>query len=454
MVETAKFWLNFWKERHGEESVFVCYYIDGNTKALWSSQRCYKGKVTLLGRVMDCLENVFIHDGRGHPLYFQTFQGHADLGKHALGMITELTRHLDDPQVSVRRILVIDGGGNSVKAMRAFQGSEESFITILDKNQVKERRFKQKQKPSRYRFGDAELVDGRIELPDSAEADYIYESRAVIVRWDPGRESVLVTDIPHEVLDASEVTRRYFDRWPMQEKQFRDAKGALNIHRIVGYGKRVENYDSMKEKHTKLRRSVVRLRRRLRVPLAETEEIEHELEELYLKERRLREKSQIEQGTRCLSAKDAKQLKECEREIDRCLRSQKAVQKDHKEDFARLSKDTKEAERIRLKDKVYRIDTELDQLMTCFKLSFANLCSFFLTECMNESRHEMLTLFESIFQLSGHSMLTQTEKLIELERNLKEDHVMEMVEEGMKRLNKMGIRDLQGRSVCFAMRNG
>jgi hypothetical protein len=24
---------------------------------------------------------VFIHDGKGHPLYFQTFHGHADLGK-------------------------------------------------------------------------------------------------------------------------------------------------------------------------------------------------------------------------------------------------------------------------------------------------------------------------------------------------------------------------------------
>ena len=102
IVETAKFWLNFWKERYGEESVFVCYYIDGNTKTLWSSQRCYKGKVTVLGRVMGCLENVFIHDGRGHPLYFQTFQGHAELGKHALAMITELTRYFDDPQVSVR----------------------------------------------------------------------------------------------------------------------------------------------------------------------------------------------------------------------------------------------------------------------------------------------------------------------------------------------------------------
>ena len=454
IVETAKFWLNFWKERYGEESVFVCYYIDGNTKALWSSQRCYKGKVTMLGRVMGCLENVFIHDGRGHPLYFQTFQGHADLGKHALGMITELTRHFDDSQVSVRRILVIDGGGNSVKAMRAFQGSEESFITILDKNQVKDRRFKHKQKPSRYRFGDAELIDCRIELRDSADPDYIYESRAVIVRWDKERESVLVTDIPREVLDASEVTKRYFDRWPMQEKRFRDAKGALNIHRIVGYGKRVENYDSMKEKYTKLRGSIVRLRRKLRVPLAEIEEIGHELEELYLKERKLREKSDIEQGTRRLGAGGAKQLKEYEKQISRCLRSQKAVQKDHKEDFARLQKDTKEAERIRLKDKVYRIDTELDQLMTCFKLSFANLCSLLLAECMNHARYEMLTLFESIFQLNGHSMLRQTEKLIELERNPKEHKVMEEVTECMKKLNNMGIRDLQGHSVRFAMQNG
>ena len=84
------------------------------------------------------------------------------------------------------------------------------------------------------------------------------------MRWDNGRESVLVTDIPQEVLDASEVTKRYFERWPMQEKRFCDAKAALNIHRVVGYGKRVEDYDSMKEKYTKLRGSIVRLQRKLR----------------------------------------------------------------------------------------------------------------------------------------------------------------------------------------------
>jgi hypothetical protein len=92
IFETAKFWINFWKNETNEETCFVCYYIDGNTKPLWSSNSCYKGKVTMLGRVMNCLENVFIHDGKGHPIYFQTFHGHADIGKHALNMVHKLTQ--------------------------------------------------------------------------------------------------------------------------------------------------------------------------------------------------------------------------------------------------------------------------------------------------------------------------------------------------------------------------
>tara|TARA_B100000315_G_C14422967_1_gene516443 strand:- start:63 stop:893 length:831 start_codon:yes stop_codon:yes gene_type:complete len=276
----------------------------------------------------------------------------------------------------------------------------------------------------------------------------------VIVRWGNGRESALVTDIPPEVLDASEVTKRYFDRWPMQEKRFRDSKEALNIHRIVGYGKRVENYDSMKEKHTRLRRSIAGLRKKLRSPLGEIETIEQELKELYIKERKLREKSKVERGTRRLGAIDEKELKACEKEINRCLRAQKAVEKEHREDFTKLRKDIKEAERIRLKDKVYRIDTELDQLMTCFKLSFANLSSLLLSECMNHARYEMLTLFESIFQLNGYSVATATEKCINLERNQKEPKVMKVVGECMKKLNSMGIKDLQGHTLRFALHDG
>jgi hypothetical protein len=75
ITETAKFWMDFWLNESEEETYFVCYYIDGNTKALWSSNRCYKGRVTMIGRVMNCLENVFIHDGWDVHSSFRPFKG-------------------------------------------------------------------------------------------------------------------------------------------------------------------------------------------------------------------------------------------------------------------------------------------------------------------------------------------------------------------------------------------
>ena len=451
IAATAKFWMDFWRNESEDETYFVCYYIDGNTKALWSSNRCYKGRVTMLGRVMNCLENVFIHDGKGHPLYFQTFQGHADLGKHALPMLTKLTELLDDPSayVDVKRILVMDGGGNGVETLRAFKDSEEYYITILDDNQTKERKFKHIREEIGYKYGNATLVDCNIELLDSKEPDYIYECRAVIVKWDNGRKSVLVTDIPHDLLDASEITKRYFDRWPMQEKQFRDAKSGVNIHRITGYGKKIENYDKMSEKHGELCERITQLKAELKVPLLEIEAIEKQLIDLYRQERMFRERSKIIDGERVLDEADSIELGHYETRINKCLRQQKTIEKGHKDDFKRLKRYLKEEKRIRDKDKVYRIDTELDQIMTCFKMSFINLCSLFLTKCMDHERFELQTLFESIFQLGGVAFVSEGEKIIDLEMNPKEPKLMSKLNKGLRILNTMDIHDLNGRFVKF-----
>nr|QNO42902.1 hypothetical protein NICIAEDM_00009 [Methanosarcinales archaeon ANME-2c ERB4]QNO44150.1 hypothetical protein PDKEKAMI_00001 [Methanosarcinales archaeon ANME-2c ERB4] len=451
ITATAKFWMDFWRNESEEETYFVCYYIDGNTKALWSSNRCYKGRVTMLGRVMNCLENVFIHDGKGHPLYFQTFHGHADLGKHALPMLTKLTELLDDPadNVSVKRILVMDGGANGVGTLREFNGSDEYFITILDENQIKERKFKHIQDETSYKYGNAKLVECKIELPDSKESGYIYECRAVVVEWDNGRKSVLITNIPPELLDANEITKKYFDRWPMQEKQFRDAKCGVNIHRIVGYGKKIENYDKMSEKHGEICKKIVQLKSELEKPLIEIESIDEELIDLYQQERTIREKSLIIDGTRVLSDSDSTELRQYESQIAKCLRKQKAVEKEHKDAFRRLKKYLKEEKRIRDKDKVYRIDTELDQIMTCFKMSFVNLCSLFLARCMDHEKFELLTLFESIFQLDGDAFITDEEKRIVLEMNPKEPWLMKKLNKGLCILNEMGICDPAGRSIQF-----
>ena len=448
---TAKFWQDFWRDESGEEPCFACYYIDGNTKPLWSSNRCYKGKVTMLGRVMNCLENVFIHDGKGHPLYFQTFHGHGDLGKHALSMLTKLTQLLDDPDAhaSVKRILIFDGGGNSVKTLRSFDNSDEYYITILDDNQITDRKIKHIRQETRYKYGNANLVDCQIELRDSLEIDYIHECRAVIIEWDNGKRSVLVTDIPRELLDASEITKKYFDRWPLQEKQFRDGKSGVNIHRIVGYGMKIENYDRMDDRHSKLCETITRLNLKLEKPSKEKEQINEQLSSLLVQEKTLHERSKIVNGKRILNEADSIELQDCEAQINRCHRQQKAIEKEYKDDFKRLRKCLKEERSIRNKDNVYKIDLELDQIMTCFKMSFINLCSLFLTKCMNHEKFELLTLFESIFQLDGNAFIDGESKVIELIMNLKEPELMDKLNKALLILNGSDIHDMSGQSVQF-----
>src|SRR5437870_2608692 len=81
------FWQEHWRKLgESSELPFLCYYVDGNTKALWSQKRVKQNKVTMLGRVMGCLEQVFVHDAFGHPVYLETYAGKAPLGARILGV--------------------------------------------------------------------------------------------------------------------------------------------------------------------------------------------------------------------------------------------------------------------------------------------------------------------------------------------------------------------------------
>ncbi|MDP3104963.1 MAG: hypothetical protein Q8M95_10205, partial [Candidatus Methanoperedens sp.] len=345
----------------------------------------------------------------------------------------------------------MDGGGNGVKTLRELSKSDEYFITILDDNQTKDRKFKHIREETKYEYGKANLTDCQIELLDSSEKNYIFECRAVIIKWENGRKSVLVTDIPRDLLNESEITKKYFDRWPMQEKTFREAKCAVNIHRIVGYGKKIESYDKMKEKHKEICQTITQLKYRLKEPLEGIEVIDEQLADLYTLERTLREKSMIVDGKRVLSEDDAVNLQKCEAQISKSLIKQKIIEKEHKDDFERLKTCLKEEERLRGKDKVYRIDTELDQIMTCFKMTFVNLCSLFLKRCFNDEKMELLTLFESIFQLDGSASILNGKKTIELVMNPKEPKLMDKLNNGLSALNMMEIHDFDGRLINFEM---
>jgi hypothetical protein len=180
----------------------------------------------------------------------------------------------------------------------------------------------------------------------------------------------------------------------------------------------------MIERQREICEKITHFKLKLKAPLMEINAIEVQLTDLYSQEKILREKYRVEEGKRILDDVDTICLKECESNINRCIRQKAKIEKEHKEDFDKLKNNLEEEKRLRDKDKVYKVDVELDQIMTCFKMTFVNLCSFFLIKCFDREKFELLTLMESIFQLDGSASVSDDRKVIDLEMNPKEPDLM------------------------------
>ncbi|CEG11134.1 conserved hypothetical protein [groundwater metagenome] len=135
-------------------------------------------------------------------------------------------------------------------------------------------------------------------------------------------------------------------------------------------------------------------------------------------------------------------IKSLDREINN-------IKKPHKEEFKKLQKWEKELNRIQGKEHVYVADVELDQLMTCFRMSFANLCSFFLSQCLNNEKMELQTLIQSFFMLSRTITETENERTINLTRNEKEPEMMEKLALGLNALNSSGLTQTKSKPLNY-----
>lgn len=447
----AQFWSQFWKQYDPKNHKVACYYIDGNVKPLWSSKRCRKGKVTMVGRVMGCLEQVVIHDGHGRPIYLRTFSGNADLRKNALLTMDELDVLLKKEQkprtkkTRCSRALIIDGAGNAVQTLRAFSDSSYHYITILDTNQIQERKFKHLESPQRYHYGEALLTDCRIELIDSKESGYIYESRAVRVQWDNGKACCLVTSIPKAIFNASEVVKAYFDRWPYCEKQYAMMKAATCFYQVVGYGKKLVPDENMADKIKKLQTDLRKLRQKLEIPLSQIAIEENKLQALFKKERQLKERGKInKEGKRDQSRRNRENLESCQRDIRKIQRKIKTIEEPFKKEFNTLRQKSKEFARIQGKRKVYHVDVELDQLMTSFRLTLANLLVFLAKEILDNTPIEMNTLIQSILFLFGRIEHLPDRRRVYINKNEKDPQFMKKLQKGLSKLNALKIRHPRG----------
>ncbi|MEA1895811.1 MAG: hypothetical protein U9N36_11585, partial [Euryarchaeota archaeon] len=123
----------------------------------------------------------------------------------------------------------------------------------------------------------------------------------------------------------------------------------------------------------------------------------------------------------------------------------------HPKQFTSLKKKGDELARIVDKKKIYSVDVELDQIMTCFKISSANICCYLLDECFNGEKMTLQRLFEVIFDLQGTVRIENGCRNIFIKKNLKQQDIMKQLESALDSINHMGIEDLNGRMYNFKL---
>ena len=451
------FWQEHWRKLgESSELPFLCYYVDGNTKPLWSQVRVKQNKVTMLGRVMGCLEQVFVHDAFGHPVYLETYAGKAPLGARILGLMGKIEGALEGPgpPLRVTRVIVMDAASNGVVTLRAFaQQDRYHYITALDDNQWHPSKVREQGRPKRYYYGEATLRECQIELEDSREKGYLVVVRAIRIDWDHGKTTVLITSLPREAVGASLVVKAYFDRWPHEELQFRSMKSFACLNRVAGYGKKKLPDEKVRGKQKELEERIMQWRQKLAVPLKAMADQEERLALALAKQRQIHSSCPIMDGRRVVQAENQVRLTTLAREIAECRRQMKALEGEWGKDLRRVRKYEKQWLRLQGKEFVYQIDVELDQIMGFFRISLVNLCCWFLRECMGKSSMSLSKLLHRILLIPAEIELTKDVRRVKLRRNPKDPGLMEKLAPALQKLNELRIQHLDERRIEFVLDN-
>lgn len=449
-------WTELWKDDSTSiHESLVCFYIDGNTKGLWSSKRVKQNKVTMLGRVMGCLEQVFVHDCFGHPIYFETYSGQAPTGEYVLELFDKIEEVITDvprSQPNIYRAIVMDGANNSAKTLRSFASQNKyHYITPLDDNQFKERMIVRKIKSGRYSEGEASLYELEIELHDSVDKGKIIRTRAIEIQWDNGRKTVLMTNLPADIIDSSSVVWSYFRRWPCQETQFKKDKSAVSLSKIAGYGKKEIDNERVQNIRNKLKDEIGALKRELRNPLDQIDCLGNSIARLIRKERAIKAKSKVKDGEVILSKKLMLELKAIVSNISRVTKNIKLIEKEHAQKLKKFRKKQQEWIRLEKKEKVYAVDVELDQIMTFFRISLSGFLTYFVKNILHMPTMDINQLIYKIIHLHAKIETENGVRIISFTKNEKDEETMSILQEAISKLNGYGVVGPHGKVLEFRL---
>lgn len=457
---TAGFYLNLWQERTREDVKLVCYYFDGHRKPLWSSYSVKQSSVSKVGRVMGCLEQVFVHSGLGYPIMLQTFAG----GVYLPDAIKKL--HSDIKKImpgTGSRISIFDGGGNSVEFYETFK-DDDYFICILDNNQYKQdlSDFNISQKEE---SGEELFIEAKKKLINSKTKNSYTARTPIYKKAGKDKHVAFVTDIPNTEATAREVIQMYYGRWPCQELDLRNMNMGIHLSTNYGYGKIKVTNLVVQEKKAYLKVQIEKKRKNINMISKSIDDLkirietENQEKKVSQKNHQLKRKeieNQIKRGANSMDI--SKLLKELNRlnmekekgELTKAKsewKSKREIEKSgqkKKNQEKSVKKQEREYERISKKELVYKNDVELDQLMGMYKIAFANLSAFVLREYFGELHISLESLINKVFKRPGKMITRGKEKIIYIYLNKKDQKMGEHIKKACDVINSKLINQRDG----------
>ena len=443
MQQMANFWFHFWQNKYSETTSQVCYYFDGNTRPLWSSYSVKQSKISKVGRVMGCLEQVYIHTEQGHPLMLQTYSG----GVYLPDAIKKLHAQMDKimPE-TFNRVSIFDAGANSVDFYETFK-DKEYFICILDDNQYK-------QDLSDMVTAEHKTIDNNIYIEaekklKNSKTGKLYPARIAVYKpANKNRSTAFVTNIPKDNMRAEEIVENYYKRWPKQELQFRDMNNGCDISTNYGYGKlRVINLvvqknmkyicEQIKSKNDKiesLNNKIVVLENSQIKKKAELEKQRKDYElminQTEKKIEQVSEKTKIPELLKVLKMNYGKIEKNKAIEIIAETKTKTEITKienQKKRQNILLIKHTTEYDRIKKKELVYENDIELNQLLSSYRIAFANLSAYIAKEYFSGLTISIEKLINKILKRPGKLVIKGNKKEIQIYLNKKDKDMSDKI---------------------------
>jgi hypothetical protein len=450
---SAEFWIG--QDGMADSGGAVVVYIDGSTKPVWTQHFSRCTKLSSNGRVMPGMTTVCLNSGSGTPLVYRTFSGHASVPREAIGLLEQVDAATGGGTTA--RMVVLDRESHAVWLFKALDAGRWQYIVPLRQSVVGPKaRFEEVGPWTPYGTAGDETCQGWLWLNDSRPGEDKLRVRVVARRRHrTGKVAWYATNAEHEDLCPAAILDLYFARWPLQEHVFRAGNGRVGLDVQHGYGKKKVTNVAVVTELEKLEARLARCDEQRSRELVVRESLVEEHADWARVEAEVGEMIAgvlAEMDQRIAAEDTGREFAECYADLRRHQRwveeagAELGRLREQLDDATRridaletrMTKMRADRERRVGQTMIFTVDTELDEIMTSYKLTFMNLCTRLIRHHMGE-RMELDTLIRSVLTLPGERVMTRSTETIRIYRQPRDPRAMAAVERACASLNALGL---------------